>query len=139
MKSPVKFIITLLAIGVMASMPTLRAQDDKAPPAEGQKGGRRGGGRGPSVEQQVTRMDEALTLTADQKTKITAILTKAQEDIQALPQDQRREKGMEIRQTAMKDVRALLTPEQQTKFDAMPQQGPGGRRGGGGAGKKKDQ
>jgi Spy/CpxP family protein refolding chaperone len=51
--------------------------------------------------------------------------------VQALSQEDRRAKGREIRTAANKDIRALLTPEQQTKFDAMP---PPPRRGGGGGG-----
>ncbi|HVS51693.1 MAG TPA: hypothetical protein VHD62_05005 [Opitutaceae bacterium] len=141
MKSPVKFILTLLAIGVMASTPMLRAQDDKAPPAEGQRGGRRGGGRGgltiEAVENAVGK------LTDDQKTKITAILDKAQKDRQALFSGGQpdRAKMQELNDQMRKDIRAVLTDEQAKKFDAMPQGGPGGRRGGGGGpgGKKKDQ
>ena len=130
MKS-LKVLLSILALGLVASAPFTHAQDEKAPPAEGQKGGRKGG-RMMSPEQQVARMDEQLTLTADQKTKIKDILTQAQEKVQALPQEERREKGMEIRQAANKDIRALLTPEQQTKFDEMMARGPG-------RGKKKDQ
>jgi Spy/CpxP family protein refolding chaperone len=125
-----KYLIPALALGVMASAPIVHAQDQN-PPAEGRKGGR--GGRGMSPEQQVARLDEALSLTADQKTKITDILTKAQEQVQALPQEDRREKGMEIRQNANKEVRAVLTEEQQKKFDEMMARGPGRGRG-----KKKD-
>jgi len=40
-----------------------------------------------------------------------------------------RTKFMAMRTKDRADIRALLTPDQQTKFDAMPQ---GGRGGGGG-------
>jgi Spy/CpxP family protein refolding chaperone len=117
MKS-LKVVITALALAAIASAP-LSAQEKK------------GGGRGMNPEQQVARIDEAVTLTADQKTKVTAILTKAQEQIQALPQEERRTKGMEIREATNKEIRALLTPDQQKKFDAMPPPARGG-------GKKKE-
>ena len=133
MKSSLKVLLSVLALGCVASTPVLLAQD--APPAGG--GQRRGGGRGQmSPAQQVERLEQAVgKLTDDQKTKITAVYEKAQKDMQALSQEDRRTKGQELRQAAMKEIRALLTEDQQKKFDAMPQgRGPGGggqRRGGG--------
>lgn len=88
-------------------------------------------------EQRLAAIDEAVKLTAEQKPKVTAILTKASADMQALSQEERREKGRAINETANKDIRALLTPEQQTKFDAMPAPGRGGRGPGGGQGGEK--
>lgn len=136
-----KRILSAIALGVLATSTVLVGQENK-----GQQGGR---GMG-SPDGIVSRLDEALTLTADQKTKIHAIYSKVQEDVRALAPADRREKGMELRQQANKDVRALLTPEQQQKFDSMPAMarggggggkgpgGPGGGQGGGGK-KKKDQ
>jgi Spy/CpxP family protein refolding chaperone len=115
MKS-VKIIISVLTLCVTAFVTTASAQE-------------KGKGRGAmSPEQRITAIETAVgTLTAEQKTKITAILEKAQKDAQAVSQDDR-EKRMEIMQAANKEVRALLTPEQQTKFDAMPQGGRGGKK-----------
>ena len=90
-------------------------------------------------EQRVAAIDEAVKLTAEQKPKVTAILTKASADVQALSQEERREKGRAINEAANKEIRALLTAEQQAKFDAMPAPGRGGRQGGnGGNGGKKE-
>ena len=124
MKSIVKFLATIVALGVMMSVPA-RAQD----PAK--KGG---GGRGQQTpEQRIEAIETAVgKLTADQKTKITAILTKSAADMAALSQEDRRGKGADMRAAANKEIRALLTEEQAKKFDEMPQ---GGR--GGGGGKKK--
>jgi protein CpxP len=146
MKSSVKLLVSVLALGLMTSLPALRAQDNP-PPAGGQRqggggqGGQRGGGRGQMTPaQQIERLETAVgKLTDDQKTKITAVYEKLTKDMQALAQEDRRTKGQELRTAAQKDVRALLTPEQQTKFDAMPAPGRGGqgggqRRGGGGGG-----
>ena len=122
-----KSLLPILALGLLASAPLSRAADESAPPAEGRKGGK-GGGRGAmSADAMVTRLDEAVTLTADQKAKAKEIYAKLMADTQALPQEDRRTKGAELRTSANKEIRALLTPEQQTKFDAMPQ----GRAGGG--------
>ncbi len=119
MKS-VKILISVLALGVSAFVTTGSAQEKK--------------GRGQmSPEARITAIQEAVgTLSAEQKTKITAILEKAAKDGMALSQEERREKGMAIREAANKEIRAVLTAEQQAKFDAMPQGGKGG-------GKKKDQ
>ncbi len=124
MKSLVKVLISVLALGVMASAPLLRAQEEKAPPAEGgKKGGR---GRGPMMT--VERVEEIVgTLTADQKTKIADIVKK---DLPA--QGSTREERMEKMQAMGKDIRAVLTPDQQKKWDDRPM-------GGGGRGGKKKQ
>ena len=120
-----KTLLVAAALSAAFVSPAMHAQDQQ-----------KKGGRGmPSPEQQVARLDEALTLTADQKTKITAILKSSAEKMQALSQEERREKGREIREEANKEIKALLTPEQQKKFDEMPQ----GGRGQGGAKKKKGQ
>jgi len=141
MKSPVKLLISVLAFGLMTSLPALRAQDNPppaTPPADGQQPPARGGrgGRGQMTPAaQVANLEKAVgTLTDDQKTKITAIYEKLAKDRQALAQEDRRTKGPELMQAANKEIRALLTADQQTKFDAMPAPGRGGRRAGGGGG-----
>lgn len=120
MKSLVKVLISVLALGLMASASMLHAQDE----------GKKGKGRGQmSPEQRITAIETAVgTLTADQKTKITAILEKSAKDMAAIPQEERREKGREVMMAANKDIRAVLTAEQQAKFDAMPQGGRGGKK-----------
>lgn len=136
MKNSLKLLLCVLTLGVM-STPALRAQDEKAPPAEGGKGGKGGGrgGRGQMTpEARIAAIEEAVgTLSAEQKTKITAVLEKSAKAMMALGQDATREQRMEVGQAANKEIRALLTAEQQTKFDAMPAPG----RGGPGGGKKK--
>jgi Spy/CpxP family protein refolding chaperone len=120
MKSLVKVLITALTLGLMASVSTLHAQD----------GGKKGGRGRMSPEQRIAAIEEAVgSLSADQKTKITAILEKSAKDMMALPQEERREKGREIMMATNKDIRAVLTAEQQKKFDEMPMGGPGGGRG----------
>lgn len=113
-----KMLVLAVAMGAAFSLP-----------AQAQDAGKKGGGRGQmSPEARIQRIEEAVgSLTADQKSKITAIYAKLQTDMQAIPQEERREKGMALMQAAQKDVRAALTSEQQAKFDAMPAWGgPGG-------------
>jgi len=133
MKS-LKTLLTAAVLG-LAVLPALSYA--QAPAGGGGPGGPGGGRRGGMTpDQQVGRLETGgITLTADQKTKITAIYTKAAEDMAALPQEDRRgPKAQEMRTETDKKVRALLTPEQQAKFDALPPMGRGGRGGPGGPG-----
>jgi Spy/CpxP family protein refolding chaperone len=101
-----KVLLTALALGVAASAP-LKAQ-------EGKKGGM-------SPDQYVERVEQAVgTLTADQKTKIKNIAAKTQEATKALPKEERKEKGQAMAKKQREEVRAVLTAEQQKKFDEMP-------------------
>jgi len=135
MKTPVRKIVLALALG-LALVPMISIAQDappagaKRPPGGGGPGG--GGGHRMNPEQQVQRLDEMVTLTAEQRTKITEIFKKQGEAVQAIPQEERREKGQALRKATHDEIRALLTPEQQKKFDAMPAPGRGGPGGPGG-------
>ena len=92
-----------------------------------------GGGMRMTTADRVAALDKAVTLTDDQKTKITAIYDADQKKMQDLFQSQdpdMRTKMQAMRTDENKQIRALLTPDQQTKFDAMPQRGRGGNGGG---------
>jgi Spy/CpxP family protein refolding chaperone len=113
MKS-LKVCLALVTLSLFASAPLAHAQEKKG---------------AMSPEQRIERIEHAVgTLTADQKAKIKDILTAAQEEMRNTPKEERKSKMTETNQK----VRAVLTPEQQKKFDEMPQGGPGG-------GKKKKQ
>ena len=109
-----KILLSVLALSVSAFVTTGSAQEKK--------------GRGQMTpEARITMIEEAVgKLSAEQKTKITAILEKSAKDMAAIPQEERREKGQAIREASNKEVRAVLTADQQAKFDAMPQGGKGG-------------
>jgi periplasmic protein CpxP/Spy len=105
--------------------------------AQGGGGGGQGGGRGMMTpDQQVERLDTALTLTADQKTSIKAIFEQSMKDNMALrsdtslSDDDRRAKMTAIRDAQTAKIKAVLTDDQKTKYDAMMaaqrQRGPGG-------------
>ncbi|MGP8260314.1 MAG: hypothetical protein ACLQM6_10230 [Acidobacteriaceae bacterium] len=99
-----------------------------------------GGGRGGMTpEARVAAIDTAVTLTADQKTKITAILTDDQKKMTDLRNSGEdfstlMPKIQAIRTEENAKIKALLTDEQKPKFDAWVAAQPtyGGRRGGGG-------
>lgn len=116
MKSSVKVILAALAISTAAFVSTGSAQEQK-----------KGRGGGMTVE----RLEQAVgSLSAEQKTKIEGIIAKAREAMQGAQGDQ--EKMREVMTKQRADIRAVLTPEQQKKYDDMPQGGKGG-------GKKKNQ
>lgn len=124
-----RILVSAAALSVLFSTSLLQAQDQKK--KEGQGGGR----TMPTAEQQIERIEQAVgTLSAEQKTKLKGIYAKSAEKLQAIPQEERREKAMPILQETRKQVRAVLTPEQQKKFDEMPQ----GRGQGGQGAKKKE-
>lgn len=110
-------------------------------PMMAQGGG--GGGRGMMNPQtQLDAMTSQLSLTADQQPKVLAILQDSQKKMSDLrasggdPADMR-PKMMTIRQDQQSKIKALLTDEQKTKYDAMiqaQQQRMGGGQGGPGAG-----
>ena len=133
MKNPIKLALSLLALGCAVASPALRAQENKTPPPAGGGQGRGPGGRGMMTpEQRIEMLDKAVTLTAEQKTKIAAIYKDSAEKMKALAPEDGREKRMEMMKATQDAVRATLTAEQQAKFDAMPRPGrggPGGPRG----------
>jgi len=104
--------------------------------AQGAPGGGGGGrGMGMAPDAQVAALDTAVTLTADQKTAVLKIYTDSAAKMTALRGATPADPDMRTKMTAIRTdqqtaIRALLTPAQQTKFDAMPAPG---RRGGGGA------
>ena len=116
--------------------------------APGSGGGGGGQQRGPTPAQMVDNMAKELTLNDSQKTQILAIEEDLAAKRKALPKEMsredRRKQSTANRAEAETKIKAILTPEQQPKYDemqakrraqmqAMRQQG-GGAPGGGGMG-----
>jgi Spy/CpxP family protein refolding chaperone len=88
--------------------------------------------------EQLQRLSEALSLTQEQKDQITAIIKGNAPQRQAIMNDaaltpeDRRAKMRKLMKGTQPKIRALLTTEQQQKFDAMPRPefGRGPRHGG---------
>ncbi len=103
----------VLALG-LAAAPTLPAQTPSTPPPGGQ--GQRGGGRMQAAAMQ------GITLTAAQQAKVDSITAKTRAQMPAMtpgtpPSDADRQKMMTLTQASLKEVRAVLTPEQQKIYD----------------------
>ena len=76
-------------------------------------------------QQRTEMLTKHLNLTSDQQPKVLDILKSEQSQMESLrsdtstSQDDRRSKMMEIHKTSNDQIRALLTSDQQKKFDAM--------------------
>lgn len=66
----------------------------------------------------VAKLDKELGLTSDQKKQITAIF-EAQHPRMIAIHEEMRPKFESIKQKTQEDIRKVLTPEQQPKFDAL--------------------
>jgi periplasmic protein CpxP/Spy len=97
-----------------------------------------GGGRmAMTPEAQVAALDKAVTLTDDQKTKATAMYTadaKKRADLMSAQDPDMRTKMMAMRTDEQTQIKAMLTPDQMTKYTAYLASMPQGRGGGGGGG-----
>ena len=112
----------------------------QGPPPQQQEGMRRGpGGPGGRMnpEERLKRMTADLNLTADQQAKIKTIMESEKTKMDALRDDTsvegdaKREKAMGIRKDTNSQIRAVLTADQQAKFDKQ-QEEMRNRRGNGG-------
>jgi len=92
-----------------------------------------------SIDNRINRIDQAVTLTAEQKTKIKPVIEKeitAQTKFMAewraqgenADQQAMRDKMTEIRSATDKALESILTKEQFTKYQSMPRRGMGGGR-----------
>jgi hypothetical protein len=83
------------------------------------------GHRGMGPTQRVERLAKQLNLTADQQAKVQGILQKQQTSMQNLRQDSslspqdRQTKMMDIRSVTNTQIRAVLTADQQQRWDQM--------------------
>ena len=121
----------VLALGTMlawGASPAISAQPATATVAPQ---GRQQRSPADSAKAMTDRIDKAVTLNDDQKTKIEAIYEKAYTDGAAARQDQDMQKYRDIMTQATKDAQAVCTPDQVAKWPAM---GRGRRSGGGGGG-----
>jgi len=117
----------LLAIcTAMLCVAPMMAQDSSAtPPATQDNMGGHGGRGQMGGERQLSTLTKKLNLTPDQVTQVKAIDDDAMQQAKAVRDDtstakaDRRAKMMDIRKAAQDKIRAVLTDDQKTKYDAM--------------------
>ena len=127
----------LLALSIPAQAENTNAPAVATPPPAGGPPGMRAPRM--SVDNRLSQLSDALTLTDDQKPKVKALLEdqlKKGQEFRAdtsLSAEDRRAKMQSLRDDMNTKMKDILTPEQYDKLSKMPT--PGGRRGGpGGAG-----
>jgi protein CpxP len=112
-----------LCLAAVISIPLAQAQD-----SEGQGMKYHGHHQRPSVDDQVKHMTKALNLTTDQQSKVRNILEEQRKQMDqlradsSLSQDARFGKMHDIHQNSSTQIKALLNPDQQQKFDQMEQE-----------------
>lgn len=119
--------VVVAVLAVLVAMPVL---------AQGGMGD--GQGRGQMQQRQNELLFKGITLSEAQRVKIDSLQAANREAMMALMQGgglqdpAAREKAVAMREQHHKDIRAVLTPDQQAQFDKnlaeMPQRGPGARR-----------
>ena len=113
-------LIAALALGGLVACSTLVSAQDA--PKNG-----KGGKKGMTVEQQMTRLTEQLTLTDEQKPKVQKVLEASSKKMQELRNDSsldqqgRREKMRPIMEEQNKEMKKILTEEQFKKYEDMQQ------------------
>jgi protein CpxP len=108
-----------------AAPPPPDGQQQGAPPDGQMQGPPQGGQRGMDPERRLQMMQQRLNLNDSQTAQIRQIFTESRAQMEALrsntsltPED-RRAQMMTLHQGEQSRVRAVLTPDQQTKYDAM--------------------
>ncbi|HUF90865.1 MAG TPA: efflux RND transporter periplasmic adaptor subunit, partial [Candidatus Limnocylindria bacterium] len=99
----------------------------QAPGASARAGGDgRGAGAARATPEQIReRLVTGLTLTAKQQAKLDPILDESRQQMQALrdaPEGERGERAARIREASRARIRALLTPEQQQRYERIAEE-----------------
>lgn len=113
------------ALAAPQDAPPPAASQDQAPPPDG---GGRGPRQAPDANQMVQQMARRLKLSDDQISQIRPIVAEQISQGMALRSDNsiaprdRMAKMMSLRAESASKIKAILTPDQRTQFDAMQQQ-----------------
>jgi periplasmic protein CpxP/Spy len=132
-----------LTLAGLVSMATISAvaqnsgtDQQSAPSQSAPMGGEGHGHRHFDPEKRTEMLTKELKLTSDQQPKVLDVLKSEQSQMQSLwsdnstAQDDRRSKMMDIHKASNDQIRALLTPDQQKKFDTMQARHGQGHQGG---------
>ena len=117
-----------LCATALSALPVMA--QDPAPSTQDQAGSTNGGHRGPGQreEHQIDFLTKKLNLTPDQVTQVKAIDDDSRTQMMALrqdtttPQADKRAKMMDIHKASQAKIRAVLTDDQKTKYDALQAQ-----------------
>jgi periplasmic protein CpxP/Spy len=117
--------ILALCTTALSTVPMM-AQDNAATPQQDQAGPQGGRHGGPGREEhQIEFLTKKLSLTPDQVTQVKAIDDSARQQSMALRNDtsiaqaDKRARMMDLHKAAQDKIRAVLTDDQKTKYDAL--------------------
>jgi len=120
MKLPTPRILVLLTAGLWLALPLARAAAPADRPERGERAER--------AAERLQHLAQELGLTDLQKTQIGDLMAKqrdaafATRDNADLNRREKMKKVRDLREAGRTQIRALLTPEQQKKFDALPRE-----------------
>jgi protein CpxP len=128
-KPVLQVVLLALCTTALSALPAM-AQDPASPPAQDQAGPPNGGHRGPGQreEHQIEFLTKKLNLTPDQVTQVKAIDDESRTQMMALrqdsstPQADKKAKMMDIHKASQAKIRAVLTDDQKTQYDALQAQ-----------------
>ena len=110
-------LLTLTAVGAIALAGYAFAETDGGGDVQGRHG-RHGGWHRHGQGLALGHLTKSLNLTADQQAKVQPLIDQARPQIVAIHKDAM-EKTHAIMDKTMSQIRPILTPEQQKKFDAL--------------------
>ena len=127
MNAPKRFLVTLALVAGFSTLALSTHAADPAPaPQAAATVEMKEGKTKVKMADKLKQLSDALGLTEEQKTKIGPLLLEETTALGALYADKtldgaaKKAKGLELRDSFSAKVRALLTPEQQAKFDLLP-------------------
>jgi periplasmic protein CpxP/Spy len=136
MKASIKIVLASSALALGIFSPVIFAQEEPPPPPQGEE---RGDGFENPQERFLAMLTDNLSLTQEQQTKIAAVLADEKAAMDALRTSQSTDREADhtkigaIIKAHREQIRALLTTEQQSLFDALKPAGhPGHGHGAGG-------
>jgi periplasmic protein CpxP/Spy len=121
-KAGMQAAMLAVCTGALCTVPMMAQDATPPPPPQGEMG--RGHG-GPGMGDQVEFLTKKLSLTPDQVTQVKAIDADTMKQASAVRNDtslsrpDMRAKMMDIHKAAQDKIRAILTDDQKTKYDAM--------------------
>jgi Spy/CpxP family protein refolding chaperone len=128
-KPVLQVVLLALCTTALSAFPAM-AQDPASQPTQDQAGPPNGGHHGPGQreEHQIDFLTKKLNLTPDQVTQVKAIDDDTRTQMMALrqdtatPQADKRAKMMDVHKASQAKIRAVLTDDQKTKYDALQAQ-----------------
>jgi Spy/CpxP family protein refolding chaperone len=120
------FILAVFCVGLALGV-VLGRRMPPAPQRSGMFMGPAPGGR-PRAGMLIERLDRELQLTADQKARVQAIFDGRRSHLEAVQRDIAARAEQEQREL-QSELRKVLTPDQQARFDRWLEEQPRGRRG----------